>query len=259
MNPLVEARRVGVRRGSATLLMEVDVAVRPGELVAAVGPNGAGKTTLLRVLAGDLSPTSGTVRLAGSPLGEVTGRERSRLRAVLPQHRPADIPFTTWEVVMMGRHPHRRDPANSAAADAAAVTAALQATDTADLAGRRYASLSGGEQARVALARVLAQETPLVLLDEPTAGLDVGHEELVLGGLRRLADGGRGVFTVLHDLNAAARHADRILLLERGRAATAGPPAEVLDAAVLSRIYAQPMRVIPHPFRDCPLVLSVDR
>jgi len=259
VTPLVEARRIGVRRGDAIILAAVDVAVSPGEVVAAVGPNGAGKTTLLRVLAGDLTPTSGTVQLAGSPLAQVSGGDRARLRAVLPQHRPADIPFTAWEVVMMGRHPHRRDPDNSAAIDAAAVDAALDATDTAGLAGRRYASLSGGEQARVALARVLAQQTPLVLLDEPTAGLDVGHEELVLGGLRRLAHDGRGVFTVLHDLNAAARHADRILLLERGSVAAVGPPGDVLDATVLSRIYAQPMRVIPHPFRDCPLVLSVDR
>jgi iron complex transport system ATP-binding protein len=259
VNPLITGDRIGVSRGDATILAAVDVAVRPGEVVAAVGPNGAGKTTLLRVLAGDLSPTSGTVRLAGSPLDEVSRRDRSRMRAVLPQHRPADIPFRVREVVMMGRHPHRRDPDNSAAADAAAVAAALAATDTTDLASRDYPSLSGGEQARVALARVLAQETPLVLLDEPTAGLDVGHEELVLGGLRRLSREGRGVFTVLHDLNAAARHADRIVLLERGAVAATGTPGEVLDAAVLSRVYAQPMRVIPHPFRHCPLVLTVER
>ncbi|MBT8201637.1 MAG: ATP-binding cassette domain-containing protein, partial [Acidimicrobiia bacterium] len=166
-----------------------------------------------------------------------------------------DIPFTVWEVVMMGRHPYRRDPDNSAATDDSAVAESLERCDVLELRDRIFSSLSGGEQARVSMARVLAQSTPLILLDEPSGGLDVGHEVLLLRELRNLAKQRRGVIAVFHDLNSAAALADRVILLHRGRVAGQGTVEQVMDENTLSEVYGQPLRVLTHPFRDIPLVL----
>ncbi len=195
------------------------------------------------------------MRLAGRPVAAHAPGELARRRAVLAQHQVTDIPFSAQAVVAMGRFPHRRDPENSAANDAAAVSAALERTAVAHLGERTFATLSGGEQTRVALARVLAQDTPLLLLDEPTTALDVRHEELVMRLAADLAAAGRAVVAVLHDLNAAAAYADRIVLMHAGRIRADGPPREVLDETLLSEVYEQALRVVDHPFRDCPLVL----
>ena len=158
----------------------------------------------------------------------------------------------------MGRYPHRRDTANTAAADERAIGIAMSRTATIDFADRVFATLSGGEQARVSLARVFAQETPVVLLDEPTAALDVAHEERVMQELTARAASGSAVVAVLHDLNTAARYASRIVAMARGTIRAQGSASEVLNDELLTEIYEQPMRVVPHPFRDCPLVLVAD-
>jgi iron complex transport system ATP-binding protein len=252
---MIAAERIGVTVGRFRILDRVSLGVGPGELVAVIGPNGAGKSTLLRTLAGDATPAEGRVLLGATPIAEMDPQTRSLRRSVLPQGGPTDVPFTVWEVVMMGRHPHRRDPKNSAAADAAAVTESLRHTDAGHLAERRFSTLSGGEQTRVSLARVFAQDTPILLLDEPTTALDIGHETLVMADLARVAAAGRTVVTVLHDLNAAARHATRIVAMDAGTTVADGSPHEVLTEDLLSHIYRHPLRVIAHPLEDCPLVL----
>ena len=177
----------------------------------------------------------------------------------LGSHVPADIPFTVRSIVEMGRHPHRHDPALTKADDRRAVEEAMLRTGVGELAERVYATLSSGERLRVFLARVLAQEAPIVLLDEPTANLDVGHSETVLAEAKALSRASHTVVSVFHDLNAAAFYCDRICLLAEGKVRATGSVREVLRGDVLSDVYRQKMEVVDHPFRDCPLVLVVDQ
>ncbi len=246
---------LGFRVGPTSLLEDVTLSVARGEVVAVVGPNGAGKSTLIRLLAGDLKATSGTITLLGRDLAGRRPGELSRLRAVLPQQTVVQFPFKARDIVMMGRHPHQADATNSRRQDAEVVAGAMMATDTRDLGERIFPSLSAGEQARVALARILAQRTPVMLLDEPTAALDVHHQERAMRILREEAAAGTAVVAVLHDLNLAAAYADRIALLANGGLAALGNPSHVLQEDLLATTYRQPMRVVDHPHRPCPLVL----
>ena len=232
----------------------ITLAFRPATLTALVGPNGAGKSTLLGLAAGDLHPTRGRVSLRDRPLPRWRIRALARERAVLPQDHSVRFAFSVREVVAMGRLPHPPDPA----ADAAIVDAALDTADIDGLADRDVQSLSGGEAARTAYARVLAQRTPLVLLDEPTAALDLAHQESLLRSARGLARNGACVITVLHDLNLAAGHADRIVVLQRGRTVADGTPREVLTRERIEAVYGQPVVVIDHPTRSIPLVVTTD-
>jgi iron complex transport system ATP-binding protein len=235
MTALLSARGIDYRVGNAQLLAAVDVTVAGGELVAVIGPNGAGKSTLVGVLAGDLRPSAGSVQIGGTDIATIDGAELARLRAALGQGRTAGIPFSVAEVVGMGN----RRPAGGPSA----VADAMAAMDVADLADRIVGSLSGGEHTRVELARILVQDTEVILLDEPLAALDIAHEERVMRHLRSVAESGRGVLAVIHDLNAAAAHAHRFVLLAGGRVAAAGPADEVLNAALLSEVYRYPMTV----------------
>ncbi|RZQ59906.1 heme ABC transporter ATP-binding protein [Amycolatopsis suaedae] len=255
MTPLVEARDVGVVAGRRTLLDGVSLAVRPGEVLALVGPNGAGKSTLLAVLAGDRAPGTGTVTAGGRPLREWSARALARHRAVLPQHNPVSFPFEVGEIVRMGRAPWAGTAAESD--DDRLVAAALADTELTTFARRRYPTLSGGEQARAALARVLAQDTPLLLLDEPTAALDLRRQEEVLRLATARAATGAGVLLVVHDLAVAAGYADRIAVLDGGRIAAVGPPERVCTAELLSEVYRHPVEVIEHPRTGRPLVLPL--
>jgi iron complex transport system ATP-binding protein len=169
----------------------------------------------------------------------------------------SENPFPVRETVAMGRHPHRRAMLD-ANENEAIVESAMELTDVLHLAARAVASLSTGEQQRVGLARVIAQETPLLLLDEPTSALDIGHQERIMQALRSLADRGTTIVEVLHDVNLAAAHTDRIMLLDASREVATGTPAEVLTSERLTAIYGQPMEVVDHPHRSCPLVLTVD-
>ena len=253
--PAVRAINVSYATGATSLLRNVSMRAQRGELVAICGPNGAGKTTLLRLLAGDLQPTVGEISIDGTDTARVPLEELSRHRSVMRQSSRPDIPFTVLSVVGMGRYPHRREPGGSAEADALAIKDAMRRTETIHLAPRIFATLSGGEQTRVVLARVLAQEAPVVLLDEPTAALDVAHQEAVLTELRAVADAGGCVIAVLHDLNAASYYADRIVLMAEGAVVTTGTPGAVLERTRLSETYGRPMMVTTHPTRSCPLVL----
>ncbi len=245
------ARGVGVSIRGRWLLREIDLSISPGEVVALVGPNGAGKSTLLRVLAGDTPPSSGDVHLDGRPLGSYRPKELALRRAVLPQQTVLQFSFTSWEVVEMGRGPRQ------GADDDDVIAASLAQTDSTHVSERIFPSLSGGEQGRVSLARVLAQQYPLLLLDEPTASLDLRHQEHVMNIARRLANSGATVVAVLHDLNLAAAHADRIVALHDGRIVADGRPWETLTDELLSRIFECKITVTRHPVRGCPLVITV--
>jgi iron complex transport system ATP-binding protein len=252
---MLEARAVSYQVGSARLLDGVSLAVERGEVLVLVGPNGAGKSTLLKVLSGDLVPSSGTVFLQGRPLSEYRARDLALRRAVMPQQTVLQFAFAAQEVVLMGRSPHVRG--GESANDLAVVRTCMERTDSLQFAARAYPSLSTGEQQRVTLARVLAQETPVLLLDEPTAALDIRHQELVMQIARQSADAGAAVLAVLHDLNLAAAYADRIAVLSRGRLAALGTPWEVFSEPLLSEVFEHPVAVIRHPLRDCPLVMPI--
>ncbi len=256
--PSVVLRNVTYRVRSAELVSGVDLEVRPGELVAIIGPNGAGKSTLLGLIAGNLQATEGTVLLNGLDLAATLPGDLALRRAILTRREPADIPYTAAQVVEIGRFPHRRNAENTSDDDRSAIFDAMEQTDTTQFARRIYATLSTGEQTRVSLARVIAQATPIVLLDEPTTALDVAHQERIMQRAVELARDRRTVVTVLHDLNAAAAHADRIVVMADGGIVADGFPRDVLQAELLSTVYNQQMVVIDHPFRDCPLVLTAD-
>ncbi len=245
---------VTVRIDSRAILDAVDLRFARGTLTALVGPNGAGKSTLLSVAAGDLAPAQGHVRLAGADLRDWKAKPLARERGVLPQDHAVRFGFSVREVVAMGRLPHAPDPE----ADTRIVDASLAASDIVHLDGRDVQTLSGGEASRTAFARVLAQTTPVLLLDEPTAALDLHHQERVLREARRLADAGACVIVVLHDLNLAAGHADRIVMLHGGRVAADGSPREVLTQATIERVYGQPVLVLEHPTRGVPLIVNDD-
>ncbi len=247
------ARSVGVQIDGAEILGGVDLEVRAGEVVALVGPNGAGKSTLLSALAGDVVPTTGTVELDGRPVRDWAVRALARERAVLLQKQGLAFGFRVEDVVRMGRAPWHRTPRQEA--DDEVVTAALLRADIATLAERLFPTLSGGEQARASFARILAQETPVLLLDEPTAALDIRHQEALLTACRDLADTGCAVVVVLHDLTLAAAYAHRVCLLASGRVRADGPPATVLTATLLSDVYEHPVEVLDHP--NGPVVVPV--
>ena len=234
---LVEASNVAFGYRGTPVFRDVSFAIGPGELVGLCGPNGAGKSTLLRLLLGLHTPSAGRVTLAGTPLGELSRRQVARHAALLPQDAPADVPLSVREAVSLGRMPHLGRLQPETAADLEAVARALAATDMTALAERPITQLSGGERHRAHLARALAQEAPLLLLDEPIAGLDIAHQLAAMDLLRATAGAGRAVLGALHDLALAARRCDRILLLAGGALVADAPPAQVLTAQTLARVF----------------------
>ena len=241
--PAFEAANLGVRLGGVRrggsgrdALSGVTFSVAAGEAVALVGPNGAGKTTLLRALAG-LVPHTGAARLGGEPVRTMDPRARARRVALVRQQPALGVDFTVREMVALGRAPHAGWAARLNATDVSAIDAALAAADLTGLAERSVRRLSGGEQQRVALAQALAQDTPALLLDEPTAHLDVRHQIDLLARARARADAGRTVVAALHDLDRAAAFAGRMLVLHAGRLVADGPPADVLTEALLADVF----------------------
>ncbi|MYR45125.1 heme ABC transporter ATP-binding protein [Streptomyces sp. SID5910] len=242
---LAEAEGLRVDLGGRPVLDGVDVRVRAGEVLALVGPNGAGKSTLLGALAADVPAAEGVVRVHGRPVAAWSAPELALRRAVLPQSASLSFPFPVEDVVRMGRAPWAGGDGEDE--DDAVVAEAMARTEVSGFAGRPFSALSGGERARVALARVLAQRAPLLLLDEPTAALDLRHQELVLRLCRERARAGDAVVVVLHDLGLAAAYAHRVAILCAGRVAADGPPAGVFSEQLLSEVYDQPVEVLPHP------------
>lgn len=241
--------------GRSELVVDVSMTAEPGTVTALMGPNGAGKSTLLKMMSGQLTPSSGEVRLAGKPLGAYTPMQMARLRSMLAQNRTMGFPFSAYDVVLLGRHPFGASKAE-AAKDHQMAMDTLARTDAGHLAGQVYNTLSGGEATRVDLARILAQQADLLLLDEPTNHLDPKYQVAVLQLCRDLADEGKTVVLCLHDLNLAANFCDTIMLMKNGRAVACGGPEAVLTAKTLEHVYDLPFHIIPQPGR-APCILPV--
>jgi len=239
------------------VLRQVSLRVDPGEILAVVGPNGVGKSTLIKAASGALPPLSGEVRINGQDLRSLRPAARARLVSVVPQ--ATDLPgsFLALDVVLMGRTPYLRWLENEGALDREAAQLAMQRTELAELAERPVGELSGGEQQRVLIARALAQQAPVMLLDEPTAHLDLRHQDQVLRLVRELArERSLAVLLALHDLNLVARFADRVALLSNGGVRALGKPEQVLPPDGLAEVYGMRIHVMPHPVFGTPLVLS---
>lgn len=233
-----------VRLGATLVLDQVGVQVDRGEWLSIVGPNGAGKTTLLRFIAG-LAEGAGDLRLNGSPVGRMSLRERALLVALVPQSPTIPDGIAVADYVLLGRTPHIRTLGMEAPADRAAVHAALDNLDLLQFSDRAVSSLSGGERQRVLIARALAQGSPIVLLDEPTTALDVGHQQQVLELIDRMRrDHGLTVVSTMHDLTLAGQYAGRLLLLDAGKVVIEGSASEVLTEENLARYYGAKVRII---------------
>jgi len=255
MGVILRADGVSVVLDGTTVLDDVTLDIVPGEVLALVGPNGAGKSTLLSVLSGDREPSSGSALIDGRDIATVKHLDLARLRSVLTQENQVSFPFRVAEVVEMGRSPWARTP--QVEEDEEAIAEAVDVTDIRHLLDRRFTALSGGEKARVSLARVLAQRTGAVFLDEPTAALDLRHQEDIMKVARSLARAGRTVIVVLHDLSLAAAYADRVALIAHGALDTVGTPDEVLTAERIGRVYGLAVTVVAQPGTERPLVLPV--
>lgn len=261
---MIVARDVRVDLGGTTILQDVSFSVLPGEIVGILGPNGAGKSTLLSVLSGALAPNGGEAMLEGRSLADWPAGVLARKRAVLPQHSQLTFPFRALQVVLLGRSPHAG--LSSRAADLAVAQTALKETGADHLADRIYTTLSGGEQQRVQMARILAQidwrsarddaEGRYLLLDEPTSSLDLAHQHSTLALARRAADLGIGVLAILHDLNLAAMYADRLVVMRRGRVVAEGPPDKVLTEELVQQVFDLTVSIARHPTRGCPYVVA---
>lgn len=234
---LIEAEGLCVRLGAAPVVRDLGLSVTAGEFVGLIGPNGAGKSTLLRALAG-LLPFSGAVRLQGQALSALSAEARALRIAYVPQEHEIAWPVPVETLVGLGRTPHRTAFSPLSDRDRQAVREAMARMDVARFAERPATALSGGEKARVLMARALAQETPLLLADEPAAGLDPAHQIALMRLFRSLAGEGRGVVASLHDLGLAARWCSRLILLHEGEIAAEGPPEAVLTAETLRKIYS---------------------
>ena len=253
---MLRIENLTVSYGSRRVLTEVSLEVRSGEVVALIGPNGAGKSTLVRAVSGVIPAEKGKVRTNGDDLLSLPTMQRARSLAVVPQAVTMPPAYSVWETVLMGRTPYLNFLGQSSPRDEAIARHALEKVDALDLAERRVGELSGGEQQRVLLARALTQSTPILLLDEPTVHLDLQHQVDLMETVQALAHNENlAVLIALHDLNLAARYADRVALLVDGRILATGTPRQVLTPELISSAYHMEVQVVQHPFADVPLVL----
>ena len=253
---MLDIRSLSVSYNGKDILHDVSLHVAAGGILAVIGPNGAGKTTLIRAVSGVLPPRSGQIWVDGIDLAGLSAIQRARYLAVVPQARQLPAAFTVYQSVLLGRTPYLGWLGRTGKTDHAMVERALAQTRLTGLADRRVGELSGGEQQRILLARALAQDTPILLLDEPTTHLDMEHQSSFLNLVRSLASKKKlAVLLVLHDLNLAGLYADQVALLVDGRNHSIGAPSEVLTAENLSSVYHVPVNVVPHPDYGTPLVL----
>ncbi|MBX3026663.1 ABC transporter ATP-binding protein [bacterium] len=245
--------------GAEAVVRDVSCAVARGEFVGVIGPNGSGKSTLLKLMSGYLRPWRGSVAIEGREAARLSRAALGRVVAVVPQDTAVTLPFTVMEMVLLGRTPHGSGFAFEGERDLAAARRAMERTETLALAGRRVTELSGGERQRVILARALAQEPRILLLDEPAAFLDIRHEVEMYDLLRDLQRAGMTVVSVLHDLNIAALYCDRLILLAGGAVAGDGTPAQVITYATLTAVYGTEVYVAMNDVTGAVNVLPLSR
>ncbi|WP_435101368.1 ATP-binding cassette domain-containing protein [Halarchaeum sp. P4] len=253
----IDIEDLRVERGDLTVIDGLDATVERGRLVGLIGPNGAGKTTLLHTLAGTLAPTTGSVRVAGLDVQHASARDVGRRVAVVPQNTTVAFDFTVRDVVAMGRMPYHSMFADTDETDREAIDAAMDRTTITQFADRSIDSVSGGERQRVLLARALAQETPVLLLDEPTASLDIDHQIRTLELVSDLVAEGKTAVAAIHDLDLAARYCDELLLLSDGGVLAYGPPEEVLTAPRLADSFGANAAITPDTVTGTPAVTAL--
>jgi ABC-type cobalamin/Fe3+-siderophores transport system ATPase subunit len=253
---MLKIENLFVDYGTRRVLHEVSLSVQSGEILALIGPNGAGKSTLIRAVSGVI-PSSGQVRTNGDTFSALTPIQRARYLAVVPQAISLPPAFTVWETVLMGRTPHLGFLGQTSRADEALARRALERVHADELSERRVGELSGGERQRILLARALCQSTPILLLDEPTAHLDLQYQVSLLKLVSQLVrEDNLAVLIALHDLNLAARYANRVALMVAGKITALGTPREVLTPELISHAYCLPVDVVEHPLSGGPLVLA---
>ena len=258
--PILTIQDLHFSFNSKVVLQGVNLAVEKGEMLGLVGPNGVGKTTLLNLIGGVLRCQQGGVNLAGTELAELSPKDRARLVAMVPQNPAVPRGFTALETVLMGRNSHLRLLQWEGPADMAVCRRVMELTDTWELAHRSVSTLSEGERQRVFIARALAQETDLLLLDEPTAHLDIGYQPAILDmmeGIRKQAQ--VTIIAAMHDLTLAAQYCRRIAVLRQGAILALGRPTEVLTPEVVGAAFGATVSIIPHPVYRTPVVLPVGR
>jgi iron complex transport system ATP-binding protein len=253
---MIAIREISASYGANKVLLNIDLELASGEVLGLIGPNGSGKTSLIRVISAGLNTQTGSVLIDGRDLHSLSDTERARLIAVVPQSAQLPPAFTVWECASLGRTPHLSWLGRMGPRDEAHVEYALKSTETWPLKDHRVGELSGGEQQRVLLARALAQDCPALLLDEPTAHLDLRHQIALLELVHKLAHENKlAVLIAMHDLNHAAMYADRVTLLVDGRVRAVGTPNEVLTAELLQNAYQVPLEIHPHPETGAPWVV----
>ncbi len=252
---MLEIQNLSTTYGARVALKNVSFNLPTGQILAVIGPNGAGKSTLIRTLSGGLRPQSGCMQLDGQDLTRFSIGERARHIAVVPQAAQLPPAFTAWEMVLLGRTPYLNWLGQTSAKDQELARRAMSRTDTLELVDRLVGELSGGEQQRLMLARALTQSAPLLLMDEPTAHLDLQYQLNLLQLIRSLVQqDGLTVLIVMHDLNLVARFADRVILLLNGELKAEGDPQTVLTSEILSRAYRVPLNVLPTGPDNIPLI-----
>ncbi|MFJ6533569.1 ABC transporter ATP-binding protein [Microbacterium sp. NPDC091662] len=254
-HPALEARGLVVAYDGKVVVDGVDLALPEGSFTVILGPNASGKSTVLRALARVLKPESGDVLFDGRALGEYGSKELARRMGLLPQDAIAPEGMRVADLVSRGRYPHHSALQRWTSADDTATRDALAATNTADLAERYVDQLSGGQRQRVWVALLLAQQTPVMLLDEPTTFLDIAHQYELLDLLQALNQQGKTVIAVLHDLNQAARYADNLVLMKEGRVVATGTPAELITAERVGEVFGIDAIVTPDPVTTTPMVV----
>jgi len=256
---MLELKNITVAYGEAIAVNNVSLSVNAGEILALIGPNGVGKTSLIRAVSGNIPMRSGSVVYQGQDILGLSVGERAKVLSVVPQVRQMGGAFTVKQAVMMGRTPHMSWLGYPGEKDNQAVELAINQANLVLLAERQIASLSGGEQQRVLLARALAQSTPILLLDEPTNHLDLQHQSDLLGLVKNLTkEKNLVVFMAIHDLNLVSFFADRVALLIDGELHSLGSPGEVMDEKTLRKAYQIPVEVIPHPRTRVPVIFPAN-
>ena len=254
--PVISLAGAGFRYGQRPVLQGISLETRPGEFLAVIGPNGSGKSTLLKGMCGLLKPFSGSVQLDGRPISGSSRTYIARNVALVPQGAFLPELFTAMEIVLLGRTPHLGLLRYESSSDILAAANAMEATETGRLAGRRVNELSGGERQRVLIARSLAQEAGILLLDEPTANLDINYQAGILDFLKKLCrDKGLTIISALHDVNLASQFGDRIIVLKDAAMYKEGGPHDVIDTSTLKEAFGVDVAVYAHPVNGLPTAL----